>query len=113
MRVVGCLQIYEKSSEIKNVEIYLEKPKKGNNFAVANKAGQLSWLERRIHNPEVPSSILGPATAITRRSAIGAPPNFFVADGADVIDVANVADVINVTYVADVIDVADAIPLAT
>ena len=25
-------------------------------------AGQLSWLERMIHNHEVPSSILGPAT---------------------------------------------------
>ena len=37
-------------------------------FAPANKqtfarmAGQLSWLERRIHNPEVPGSQPGPAT---------------------------------------------------
>ena len=28
----------------------------------ARMAGQLSWLERMIHNHEVPSSILGPAT---------------------------------------------------
>ena len=29
---------------------------------VKSMAGYLSWLERMIHNHEVPSSILGPAT---------------------------------------------------
>ena len=33
-------------------------------FATANErmAGELSWLERMIHNHEVPGSIPGPAT---------------------------------------------------
>ena len=50
-------------------------------------AGQLSWLERMIHNHEVPSSILGPATSLKDVSELDVWYILFcfsaVADAAD------------------------------
>ena len=61
---MGINQEIKKYNE-KKLRKYFAEPKILRNFATANEARQLSWLERRIHNPEVTSSTLVPATKET------------------------------------------------